>query len=772
MPDFEPPGQFPFDSPSRWPEWRARFGRFRKATKLHKDDGETQVSALIYAMGPQAEGVYNSFKFDDPPDPTEEHPHPVDPKDDFDAVLRMFDDYFVPKRNTIYDRAQFYQRGQEPGESIECFVRHLRELAAHCGFGTKEDENIRDRLIVGMLDKGVAHKLQMEQDNLTLEKAVELARHSELVKSQNEEGVNVVRRDRRMKPHFQSSQRSHFQSSQRSSSSRGRGQGQSRQPASQDRSKQSSGPAKPKCGQCGYVHRSKNLDACPARGKTCNKCGGKGHFQAMCRTVQEVSYEAVEQSCPPETYFCGSVSCDDSAPPWKVDLHLNASRVPTTFKLDSGADVSVMSLQNYKRLKPKPALKPANAILTSPGGPLECHGQFIARSPVDGTMYHFRVVVVAHDVDNLLSRGAASRMGLISKLNMVMEDIGCLKTDPVKIALKDGAEPFAVNVARRVPIPILARVKEELDRLTSAGIIKEITKPTPWCAPMVPVMKKSGKVRLCVDLKKLNVNVRRERYVLPTLDDLTSRLAGSTVYSSLDAASGFYQIPLDEASQGLTTFITPFGRYCFRRLPFGITSAPEIFMRKMSELLAGTEGVFAFMDDILVFGKDEREHDKRLNIVLQTLRKAGLTLNPEKCLYRQQELKFLGHKFTRDGVVADPDKVAAIQDMPSPTSVTQLRQVLGMIHYLGSYLPDLHVTTRPLNDLLKKDDVWSWDAQQEAAFQRVKQLVSSTPKPPPEVPEVYSILRTGHITTSPPLRNLQRNPKAREDVFQFGNTSR
>ena len=356
----------------------------------------------------------------------------------------MFDDYFVPKRNTIYDRAQFYQRGQEPGESIECFVRHLRELAPHCGFGSKEDENIRDRLIVGMLDKGVAHKLQMEQDNLTLEKAVELACHSELVKSQNEEGVNVVRKDRRMKKHFQSSQRS--------SSSRGRGQGQSRQPASQDRSKQSSGPAKPKCGQCGYVHRSKNLNACPARGKTCNKCGGKGHFQAMCRTVQEVSYEAVEQSCPSETYFCGSVSCDDSAPPWKVNLHLNASRVPTTFKLDSGADVSVMSLQNYKRLKPKPALKPANAILTSPGGPLECHGQ--------------------------LSRGAASRMGLISKLNMVMEGIGCLKTDPVKIALKENAEPFAVNVAHRVPIPILAHVKEELDRLTSAGIIREITKPT------------------------------------------------------------------------------------------------------------------------------------------------------------------------------------------------------------------------------------------------------------------------------------------------------
>ena len=117
---------------------------------------------------------------------------------------------------------------------------------------------------------------------------------------------------------------------------------------------------------------------------------------------------------------------------------------------------------------------------------------------------------------------------------------------------------------------------------TAAGVIEEITKPTPWCAPMVPVLKKSGAVRICVDLKRLNLTVERERYILPTLQDLTSRLAGATVFSSLDAASGFYQIPLHEDSQELTTFITPMGRYCYRRLPFGITSAPEIFMRKMN----------------------------------------------------------------------------------------------------------------------------------------------------------------------------------------------
>lgn len=118
---------------------------------------------------------------------------------------------------------------------------------------------------------------------------------------------------------------------------------------------------------------------------------------------------------------------------------------------------------------------------------------------------------------------------------------------------------------------------------------------------MVPVIKKNGNIRICVDLKRLNENVKREKFILPTLDNILPKLAKSTVFSSLDAESGFWQITLEEYSACLTTFITPLGRYCFKRLPFGITSAPEIFQRKMSELLHGHDGTVVYMDDILVF---------------------------------------------------------------------------------------------------------------------------------------------------------------------------
>ena len=182
MPKFNPPEPMSFDAPAKWPEWKERFARFRIATKLHKDDGEIQVASLIYA-----------FTFDPPPAPTDANPNPLDPKDNYDVVLKKYDAYFVPKRNTIYERAKFYQRTQEPGELIERFVRNLDELAANCRFKERETENIRDRLISGMSDKEMSLKLPLEQDDLTLVKAVEMARHKEMVTAQNETKVDAVR---------------------------------------------------------------------------------------------------------------------------------------------------------------------------------------------------------------------------------------------------------------------------------------------------------------------------------------------------------------------------------------------------------------------------------------------------------------------------------------------------------------------------------------------------------------------------------------------------
>ncbi|RXN18805.1 Retrovirus-related Pol poly from transposon opus [Labeo rohita] len=271
------------------------------------------------------------------------------------------------------------------------------------------------------------------------------------------------------------------------------------------------------------------------------------------------------------------------------------------------------------------------------------------------------------------------------------------------------------------------QVEEELKRMESMGIIEKVVDPTEWCAPMVPVIKKNGNIRICVDLKRLNENVKREKFILPTLDDLLPKLAKSTVFSSLDAESGFWQIPLEEYSARLTTFITPLGRYCFKRLPFGITSAPEIFQRKISEMLHGHDGTVVYMDDILVFGETQEKHDQNLKRVMETIRASGLRLNKEKCRFSQPELNFLGQVVTKQGIAPNPERVKAITAMDSPQNVSELRRLLGMINYIGRYLPNLSTVLQPLNELLKSERNWCWGPSQMQAFTEVKHLISSAP---------------------------------------------
>lgn len=148
--------------------------------------------------------------------------------------------------------------------------------------------------------------------------------------------------------------------------------------------------------------------------------------------------------------------------------------------------------------------------------------------------------------------------------------------------------------------------------MEAMGVISKVEEPTPWCAGMVVVPKKSGTIRICVDLKPLNESVLREVHPLPRVDETLAQLTGAEVFSKLDANSGFWQVPLSESSRPLTTFITPFGRYYFNKLPFGISSAPEHFQKQMSRLLTDLPGVLCLMDDVLVFGQDQVEHDARL----------------------------------------------------------------------------------------------------------------------------------------------------------------
>ena len=298
--------------------------------------------------------------------------------------------------------------------------------------------------------------------------------------------------------------------------------------------------------------------------------------------------------------------------------------------------------------------------------------------------------------------------------------------EPYVIKLRPDAKPAAIYTPRRVPFPLRSQVKKELDRMISLGVISQVDQPTDWCSGMVAVPKKSGSVRICVDLQRLNESVLREVHLLPCVNKTLAQLAGVRVFSKLNANSGFWQIPLEEESRLLTTFLTPFGRYCFSKLPFGICSASEHFQKEMSRVLEGLEGVVCQVDNVLVHAPDQETHDARLNAVLARMKEKGVTLNKEKCSFSQPQLKFLDHIVDDHGVSADPGKTAAIRDMKPPRNTTEVSRLLGLANQLGKFSPNLAELSQPLRDLPKKDSVVLGPAQERALQQLKEELTKPT----------------------------------------------
>ena len=315
---------------------------------------------------------------------------------------------------------------------------------------------------------------------------------------------------------------------------------------------------------------------------------------------------------------------------------------------------------------------------------------------------------------------------IINKFPKLFTGLGTFKKD-FEITIKSDAKPFAIHTPRKVPLPLRQKVQDELARMESLGVISKVDSPTPWCAGMVVVPKKDKAVRICVDLKPLNTSVLRETHPLPRVDDTLAQLTGAKVFSKLDANTGFWQIPLAKKSRHLTTFLTPFGRFCFNKMPFGISSAPEHFQKRMNEILSDLPGVVCLIDDVLVYGSTEAEHDKHLQAVLEQIQSAGVTLNKEKCEFSKTTIKFLGHIITPEGISPDPHKTTAVKNMKQPSNISELRRFLGMVNQLGKFSPNIAELTKPLRDLLSVKNNWVWGSSQTDAFNKVKDELTSPP---------------------------------------------
>ena len=287
----------------------------------------------------------------------------------------------------------------------------------------------------------------------------------------------------------------------------------------------------------------------------------------------------------------------------------------------------------------------------------------------------------------------------------------------------DPAVTPVVHAPRRCPIHIKDDVRNEINQMVELGVIEKVEEPTDWVSSIVYSRKSNGKLRICLDPKDLNTAIKRPHYPTPTLEEITHKLAGSMISSKLDTRHGYWSVQLDDESKRLTTFNSPFGRYCFRRLPFGLNLSQDVFQERMDCILEKCPGTISIADDVGVFGKTEAEHDKHLHNLMRVALQQGLVFNIDKCDIKQANMKFFGLEFSADGVRSDPGRAADIQRMKAPQNVAQLQVLLGIATYMSPFIPNLSQQTATLRDLVKKDAEFIWAESHNAAFEATKSLI-------------------------------------------------
>ena len=227
-------------------------------------------------------------------------------------------------------------------------------------------------------------------------------------------------------------------------------------------------------------------------------------------------------------------------------------------------------------------------------------------------------------------------------------------------------------------------------------------------------------VRICVDMRCANEAIRREKLPIPTVDEVLEELNGSTVFSKLDMNMGFHQIELEEGSRDITTFSAGDSLFRYKRLSFGINSAPEQYQNIVRQTIAGCPGATNIADDIVVHGKTTEDHDRNLVTLLNRLQERNLTLNKDKCKIGMSQIVFLGLLLNKHGVGPTEEKVKAIRETEAPTNVAELRSFLGLVSFSARFLPDFATTVEPLRRLTRQRDKWHWGKEENEAFEALK----------------------------------------------------
>ena len=341
-----------------------------------------------------------------------------------------------------------------------------------------------------------------------------------------------------------------------------------------------------------------------------------------------------------------------------------------------------------------------------------------------------------HNSRTSVSRFPLTKQEILSQYSGCFEGIGRFPGNPYKFHLKPDHKP-ARHAPRKVPVHLEKAFKEEIDSLVSQGILEEVKEHTDWVNSYVIVEKDTGnahapnhtikkKLRICLDPRDLNEALEREPYHTRSVDEITAKLQGMTVFTIVDFRKGYWMVVLHPDSRKLTCMALPFDRFQWTRLPMGTVVAQDIFQSKLDAIFIGMNGVTGIADDMIIAGKDEMEHDRNFQAFMEKCMENNLTLNAEKIQFKQKQVSFYGHVWSENGISPDPKKIQALKHMEFPPDKETMRSFLGMINYLNRYSALSAHLAAPLSSLTHQAADYKPEKTHMENFQRLKMEISKT----------------------------------------------
>lgn len=676
-------------------KWRRQMEFYMKASGASEKDKAVQTAIILHCAGEQVQEVYEHFVFAEARD-----------KNDPDKVLQKLFEFCSPKSSEVIETHRFWNVPFR--EPFDTFLTEVRTRANLCSFGPVKDRMIRDKIVFSVTGK--MQELLLRERELTLQKAIDICRAFETTRKQTQE-MSVSHVDKVTKG-----------STSDSGSKIAKGE-------------RDSSALINDCNFCGRSHEAKKT-SCPAWGKVCRKCSTKNHFAVKCRKVNAVaagqSEERVKGDEAGEQFLAAMTSPNAK----RITALMRVNDCDVRFQLDSAADVNTICAKYVKKTQVLPS---KNKLTMWNGTVVQPVGEAVLDvvNPKTGSLSPVHFTVVGNAFSCLLGVSTVQDMGLITVnrnsfiASVSADSLGDLGEATLRVDPQ--AQP-KVLPCRRIPIALQDEVHQQINKLVERGVLVPVEEPTAWVSQMAVTRKDSdGSLRICIDPQPLNAALMREHFKLPTLDDVLPSLQNAKVFTKLDVKEAFWHVRLDDPSSLMTTMITPFGRFRWARLPFGLSVSSEIFQKRLTESLDGLNGVICVADDIVVVGrgdnKKEAEEDHRENLSALQARcvEKHIRLNDKKADVKKEEITFMGHRISSSGIQPDPAKVAAILNMPRPSDVHGVRRLCGMIQYLSRFMPNLASDLEPIRALTKKDCEWKWTADCDKALDAVKKKMTSTP---------------------------------------------